>query len=78
MVNVLSVVEDPLDEVALAGALRSPLLQPQRRRPVLAGAEVRGRPGRRAWLGRRDRRALRPRPAAGRAGRESADARGAA
>ena len=35
LINVLSVIEDPLDAVALAGASQ-PVLLPERRRPVLA------------------------------------------
>ena len=42
LINVLSVVEDPLDEVALAGCLREPVLLPQRRRALLARHDVRG------------------------------------
>ena len=65
VVSVLSVVEDPLDEVALAGALRSPFFSLSDDSPLLAGAQVRGGTDRGSRASRRDRRALRPRPGPG-------------
>ena len=63
VVNVLSVVEDPLDEVALAGTLRGPFFGLCDDGALLAGAEVRGgltegveRAGEIAELSDRDRR----------------------
>ena len=38
VINLLSVVEDPFDEIALAGALRSPFFGVSDEGPVLAGA----------------------------------------
>ncbi len=65
VVNVLSVVEDPLDEVALAGALRSPFFHLSDDGLYWLAPRLQGRPGRRSRARRCDRRAAASRPARG-------------
>ena len=78
VVNVLSVVEDPFDEVAMAGALRSPFFCVSDEGLFWLATQVRGRrPHRGNPPARRDHQADRPRPSPPRAGQAPAQQSGA-